>query len=86
MKDNKENRMTDTTYNGYTNRETWNTALWLFNDQHRYDWMLAQFPSGCDSPASAERFCRVIFGNKTPDKCLLDNVDWQEIVEAINEE
>lgn len=26
--------MTDDTYNGWTNRETWLTALWIDNDQH----------------------------------------------------
>jgi len=78
--------MTDTKYNGWTNRETWNTTLWLFNDENRYEWMLAAFPSGCAGPASAERFCRGIFGDKTPDKCLLDNVDWKEVAEAINEQ
>jgi hypothetical protein len=78
--------MSDEGWSGYTNRETWNTAVWLFNDQNRYEWMQAQFPSGCSGPESAERFCRDIFGDKTPDKCLLDNVNWQEIVEAINEE
>ena len=35
--------MTDTTYNGWKNYETWNVALWLGNDEnihnvaHRYD-------------------------------------------------
>ena len=28
---------TDTTYNGWTNRETWLVNLWLSNDQGTYD-------------------------------------------------
>lgn len=27
----------DTTYNGYTNYETWNVALWIANDRLFYD-------------------------------------------------
>ena len=29
--------LTDTTYNGWTNYETWNVALWLGNDEGLYD-------------------------------------------------
>ena len=28
--------MTDTTYNGWTNYETWNVALWIDNEQGTY--------------------------------------------------
>jgi hypothetical protein len=30
--------MTDTTYNGWTNYETWNVALWIDNEQGSYEY------------------------------------------------
>ena len=32
-----QTNLTDTTYNGWTNYETWNVALWLGNDESLYD-------------------------------------------------
>ena len=33
----------NTTYNGWTNYETWNVALWLDNDRYNYE--IARMPS-----------------------------------------
>lgn len=32
-----QSNLTDTTYNGWANYETWNVALWLGNDAGLYD-------------------------------------------------
>ena len=32
-----QTNITDKTYNGWTNYETWNVALWIQNDQGLYD-------------------------------------------------
>ena len=46
--------MTDQTYNGWTNWETWNFKLWIDNDEHTYNAMieLAEDVNGRDNAKS----------------------------------
>ena len=79
--------MTTKTYNGWTNRATWNAALWLTNDQSFYDMMRDHFrddPAVCSR--SAREFCWIVWpcGN-TPDGDELTDVNWVEIADMIQE-
>ncbi len=62
--------MTDNTYNGWTNYETWNVALWLGNDEGLYNlargWARHGYKSLSHQLVEA-------WGQFTP-----DGVDWQD--------
>lgn len=80
--------MATETYNGWANRETWNVALWLGNDEGFYREAVAfgrrTLPAH-DEDAMVEAFCRNLFGDMTPDGDSLDGVDWSEIAADIKE-
>lgn len=81
-----------TSYKGWANRETWNVALWLGNDEGFYREAL-RFGNRTLTPgeitardeSETEKFCRNLFGDLTPDGDSLDNVEWEEIVNNIRE-
>ena len=84
----------DREYNGWTNWETWNVALWVDNEEETYK-TKQRFVRGLrilawsDFVGHVEHFCKEIYPNGTPD---MDNssemrkVNYQEIADAWQEE
>ena len=84
----------ETTYNGYTNYETWNVALWLQNDEFLYNTARACVEYCGDNETPYEKFvrcmCDGIVGRhlvKTPDGVLYNSsqINTDELNEMITE-
>ena len=74
----------DTTYNGWTNYETWNVALWVDNDEASYHLRRAY---GLTDADSLKEFLYQIWPTGfTPDGADFDNANLDEILEAWEEE
>lgn len=83
-------RMNNTTYNGYTNRATWNLLLWINNDECAYTFFHDLYwRIGGDVIEERETAimsaCREWFGSTTPDGDRLDDVCWEEAIEHLDE-
>ena len=83
----------DTTYNGWTNYETWNVALYINNEYGIYktacEWVQDRLDMGYDS-LSYDIFRHTLtelFGDKTPDGVRWDddNLDIKELTEMLHE-
>ena len=80
--------MTDTTYNGWTNYETWNVALWLSNDYGLYslaqEWMEDQESTDYDT---FRHTLSELVGSETPDGVRWDDtkLDNTELSEMLSE-
>ena len=87
--------MSDNTYNGWANYETWNVNLWLQNDEGYYSHAVEILRCWSDDSGGLENFdgiaarecCMEIMGKRTPDKVALSNpdIDWGEIADAMLE-
>jgi len=90
--------MSDETYNGWTNRETWATNLWLSNDEGLYDWARERAQRAADPATACKEFVEELLD---PNEALLSEelrhsissdigslwrVDWQEVAESLLEE
>lgn len=78
--------MTNSTYNGWTNWETWNVGVWLDNDEPMYRDRIRFIRSTRNLDAKAvEQYVREVFPFGTPDmnrRAELKNVNWEELAEA----
>jgi hypothetical protein len=63
----KENKMTE--YNGWKNRQTWNVALWIDNDENLYKNAVRFMSVNPDKRNPYRAFCinYGLAGDKTPD-------------------
>ena len=72
-------------YEGWTNKETWNTYLWISNSQPVYKLVLRLMGNSTGSATtgefadSLEGFLWLLWEGKTPDGDRLNPVNWVEI-------
>ena len=72
-------------YEGWTNIETWNTALWLGNHSPGMEKTILLIMNGWHQNKFAdnlETYIGIIWGDKTPDGHSLKPVNWVEIAES----
>ncbi len=84
--------MSNQEYNGWTNWETWNVALWIDNEEFTYKEsrkLTRKRSHDRYFASSVECFCNETYPNGTPDmkgESEMDNVNYQEIADAWREE
>ena len=84
--------MSDNTYNGWTNWETWNVLLWLDNEQNLYnakESFIRRNEHKQNFEILVKSFLTDIFSNGTPDMKTVEEmeaVNYEEIAETWQEE
>jgi len=68
---------TDQTYNGWTNYETWNVALWMQNDEFLYNTAKACVEYCGDNETPYEKFIRCM--NNCDCFKTTDDVNWDDV-------
>ena len=83
----------ETTYFGWSNRETWLASLWLSNTLEFYEMMIGVVADDCCIQLQANRLKARLIEQvdelgidagfwRDLRRCDLDRVNWQEVVEA----
>ena len=73
------------TYNGWTNYATWNTALWVDNEEYTYFTRIDEQKRIVEwTAALVESFVREVFPDGTPD--MQDGVMMRDGLNAVNYE
>jgi hypothetical protein len=86
--------MTDTTYNGWTNRATWLVNLWWGDDLQAYRKDEGEALEDLDVKEYIQNMVDYQLDTHSPESAFLldmvyealDDVNWQEIAAAANEE
>ena len=77
--------MTDTTYNGWTNWETWNASLWVNNDYSMHKFVLGLVNSKVTQWAAVAECLNTCYGETTPDGAHWADADEVEMNEMLAE-
>lgn len=78
------------TYEGKSNYETWNVALWIANTEHVYYWLtkIRDLHGEMNTVEDVERWVKTYYPFGTPDFDSAEDykkVDWNEIKEVVDE-
>lgn len=91
MHSRSEELKTNTTYNGWSNRETWVVNLWLTNEEcyyHELSSIIKNFDTASEQAEELEQYVHWIIDSDGASmvrdllSTSLGRVDWYEIIEA----